>query len=152
MTLPVDATEVLAAREVVVGYWAIVDGRLKAPVDACFTEDAQLSIEGLEIAGRDNLVQAVRERTQQAARQGRTTRHVVSNLFVSGASDGGLILDGLITVFSGYGDPPAPLGPPSSVGDFTYHCVRAGAGEWRISRLDGKIVFAGKDSPYFRRA
>lgn len=144
------AADALAAQETVTRYWAIVDGRLSIPVESCFTEDCFVKIENVEISGRDMLVEAVRSRTAKATEQKRSTRHLISNFFVTSHTSDDLVLESLITVFSGYGDKPAPLPPPSSVGDFAYRCAKTETGEWKISRLEGSIVFAGTDSPFFR--
>jgi hypothetical protein len=144
--------DVLAAQEAVARYWAIVDGNLNAPIESCFVDDCFMKIDNLEILGRSMLIDAVNARTAKAVEQGRSTRHLISNFFVRSHSGDALVLDSLITVFSGYGDKPAQLGPPSSIGDFTYSCIRTGTGAWRISRLEGAIVFAGGDSPFARRA
>lgn len=146
------AADVLAAHETIARYWAIVDGKLSVPVDSCFTNDCFLKIESVEISGQGMLVDAVLSRTAKAAEQRRSTRHLISNFFVRSYSGNALILESLITVFSGYGDKPAPLATPSSLGDFVYHCTKTETGEWKISRLEGSIVFAGSDSPFSRQA
>lgn len=140
--------DVLAAHEIIGRYWAIVDGSLDMPVDAFFTDDCFVKIAGMEISGRDTLVDAVRSRSAKAIEQGRSTRHQISNFVVRSHTGNELILDSLIAVFSGYGEKPAPLNPPSSVGDFAYHLTRADTGGWKISRLEGAIIFAGSDSPF----
>lgn len=142
--------DVLAAQDVIARYWAIVDGTLDAPVGPCFTDDAFLQIEDLVVQGRAMLTEAVGARTARAVAQGRATRHLVTNAVVRSYAGDELVIAGLITVFSGLGERPAPT--LSSVGDFTYRCVRTGTGAWQIARLEGAIVFAGGDSPYARPA
>lgn len=144
--------DILAAQDVIIRYWSIVDGKLGAPVAPSFTPDCFMRIEGMEISGRDALVAAVAKRTAKAVEQGRATRHLVSNLRVTHLSADRLGFDSLLTVFSGYGDRPMLLGTPSSLGDFAYDCVRSAAGDWQISRIEGEIIFASSDSPFAKRA
>jgi hypothetical protein len=142
----------LAAQEIISRYWAMVDGKLNAPVELCFTNNCIIKIGGLEISGRDRLVKSILARSQNAAQQDRSTRHMVSNIVVTDCSTNHLTFDSLLTVFSGYGEKPAPLRSPSSIGDFTYYFTKAETGEWKISRLEGVIIFAGSDSPFSRQA
>ncbi len=146
------AADILAAQSAILRYWSIVDGKLDAPVAPCLTPDCFMKIEGMEISGRDTLVAAVAERSAKAAEQGRTTRHLISNLRVTEQMDGGLAFDSLLAVFSGYGDRPMPMEVPSSLGDFSYRCTQDDAGDWRISRIEGAIIFASGDSPFAKRA
>jgi hypothetical protein len=143
------AADVMEAQGLIARYWAIVDGKLDAPVGPCFTETCFFRIEGMEINGREMVESSVRARTAKAVEQDRSTRHLISNLHAAEYSGEHLVLDSLITVFSGYGAAPALLSAPSSLGDFRYRCEKSG-GEWKIARLEATIIFAGSDSPFFK--
>lgn len=132
-------------------FWSVIDEQTDIPGPSLFTPDGAQVIESFQASGQDALTRYFAGRRALSAEKTRATRHICSNLLLLEAGAGSARFRVTITVFSGYGALPMPLGAPSTLCDFTFDCVEAG-GEWRFSRVEGLRIFAGADTPDLARA
>lgn len=146
-----DTSERLA-EALVIQFWAVVDEILDIPGAMLFLPEGTLRIEAFKAEGANQLAAYFAGRREKSASQSRITRHVISNLRYASGLNGAPIVDCLVTVFSGYGSRPAPLGPPSSLADFTFDFGTDGAGEMKLAAVSGRLIFAGSDTPDLKAA
>lgn len=132
-------------------FWAVIDEQSDSPGPDFFTPDGALVIESFEASGRDALIRYFAGRRMLSQEKTRATRHLCSNLRLVDSAEGRALFQVTITVFSGYGAWPMPLGAPSTLCDFSFDCVQSG-GDWRFARVEGLRIFAGADTPDLARA
>lgn len=147
MTLSADSF--LAVQDHVLRFWAVVDETDDTPGPALFTADGALVIESFRAQGAEELTRYFAARRQLSQERRRATRHLCTNL--RQLTGKGVRLAATITVFSGTGTRPLPLGAPSSLADFTFDCVETPEG-WRFREVRGALVFAGADTPDLGKA
>ena len=143
--------EYLRLADLIHRFWAVVDEQTDTLGPDLFTEAGELVIGAFRAAGRDELTRYFSARRELSQSSGRATRHLSTNLRLLSCGPQIARLHSTITVFSGYGLRPIPLGAPSSLADFTFDCHLDG-GEWRLTRVEGQLVFTGADTPDLNRA
>lgn len=146
------AFDFVLCRQTILQYWAIVDGISRADLATCVTNDCYFRIANREFKGLAELRAGVRQRLDEASVRVRTTRHFVSNSRVQSCAELELTVSSFLTVFSGYGERPVILGPPSSIAEVVCKCSGNPERGWRIARLECDVIFAGEDSPFARSA
>lgn len=135
------------AEAIVLRFWAVIDETVNDPGESLFLPEGTMTIETFQAKGTLQLAGYFAGRREKSAVQSRMTRHVVSNLRHAMLPDGQRIVDCLVTVFSSYGPRPAPLGPPSTVADFTFTCGTDADGQLKLDTVTGRLVFVGGDTP-----
>ena len=143
------AETVLAAQDLILRFWAVVDEVDDTPGAELFTPEGALVIESFRAEGAEELGRYFAARRTLSAERQRATRHLCTNLRVLPGE--GIRLCATITVFSGTGARPLPLEAPSSLADFTFDCVETPDG-WRFRDVRGALVFAGADTPDLKKA
>lgn len=142
-------TDFLAAQDLILRFWAVVDEVDSTPGPALFTPDGALVIDSFRAEGEAELARYFAARRALSQENGRRTRHLCTNLRVLPGE--GLKLAATITVFSGTGPSPIALGAPSTLADFTFNCVETPEG-WRLHHVQGALIFAGADTPDLAKA
>ncbi len=142
----------LSVQDLIFNFWACVDETISRPGESFFTPDGDMRIEAFRANGRDELAQYFVNRREKSAASQRRTRHLATNPRIISMEPGRLHVQTTITVFSGYGATPLELGTPSSLCDFLFYCVRSAEGEWLLERVEGRLIFAGKDAPVLEKA
>lgn len=147
--MSLSAETFLAAQDLVLRFWAVVDEVDDTPGADLFTPEGALAIESFRAEGTAELSRYFAARRTLSTERQRSTRHLCTNLrALPGA---GLRLAATITVFSGTGARPLPLQAPSSLADFTFDCVATPDG-WRFREVRGVLIFAGADTPDLKKA
>lgn len=141
--------DIETAKDLVLAFWASMDATSDSAGEGHFNEIGVLTIDPgtspiVVVKGRAELAEFCRRRLETARSSKRITRHAVSNLRVVDARHGAITLNGYVTDYVGAGDPPLPLQCPTAVADFDYEVVRDDAGQWRLSHVRGRVIFAGK--------
>lgn len=144
-----DIARFLAAQDLILRFWAVVDETDDTAGADLFAADGALVIESFRAAGPEELRRYFAARRELSAERGRSTRHLCSNL--RQIPGDGMRLAATITVFSGTGPRPISLGAPSSLADFGFDCVETAQG-WRFREVTGRLVFAGPDTPDLAKA
>lgn len=139
----------LAVQDLILRFWAVVDEVDATAGASLFTTDGALVIESFRAEGAEELTRYFAARRALSAERARSTRHLCTNLRVLPGE--GLRLSATITVFSGTGARPVPLGAPSSLADFSFDCAPTPDG-WKFRAVKGALVFAGADTPDLKRA
>lgn len=147
--MSLSAETFLAAQDLVLRFWAVVDDADDMPGAELFTPDGALEIESFRAEGTAELSRYFAARRALSTERQRGTRHLCSNLRVLPAE--GIRLAATVTVFSGTGARPLSLEAPSSLADFTFDCVKTPDG-WRFREVRGALVFAGADTPDLKKA
>lgn len=140
---------VLAAQDLILRFWAVVDEVEECSGAELFIPDGALVIESFRAEGAEELGRYFAARRALSAERQRATRHLCTNLRVLAGE--GIRLCATITVFSGTGARPLPLGAPSTLADFTFDCVETPEG-WRFREVRGALVFTGADTPDLTKA
>lgn len=140
--------DIEAAKDLVLAFWASMDATSDTSGEGHFSDAGVFRIDRgsspiVELKGRDKVAAFSRQRLETARASKRITRHAVSNLRLVDARDGVIALNGYVTDYVGVGDPPLPTPSPVAVADFDYEIIWDVAGEWRLSRVHGRIIFAG---------
>ena len=147
MSLPADTF--LAAQDLVLRFWAVVDEVDDTPGADLFIPEGALTIESFRAVGTAELTRYFAARRKLSAERCRSTRHLCTNLRALAGE--GARLAATVTVFSGSGARPLPLQAPSSLADFTFDCVETPNG-WRFREIRGTLIFAGADTPELMKA
>lgn len=147
--MSLSAETFLAAQDLVLRFWAVVDEVDDTPGADLFTPEGVLAIESFRAEGTAELSRYFAARRTLSTERQRATRHLCTNLrALPGA---GTRLAATVTVFSGTGAHPLQLQAPSSLADFTFDCVETPDG-WRFREVRGVLVFAGADTPDLKKA
>ncbi|WP_121629004.1 nuclear transport factor 2 family protein [Tropicibacter alexandrii] len=147
--MSLSAETFLAAQDLVLRFWAVVDEVDDTPGADLFTPEGALAIESFRAEGTAELSRYFAARRTLSTERQRSTRHLCTNLrALPGA---GTRLAATVTVFSGTGAHPLPLQAPSSLADFTFDCVATPDG-WRFREVRGVLIFAGADTPDLKKA
>lgn len=132
-------------------YWHAVDRNDGAHADAFYTDDGVFAVGENEFRGRERIRQfyAWRGRRGRGIGSGvRTTRHLISNLWVEAAGDREAKAFGVISFYDGAGRPPVPeSNPPIVIADLVNICVRDDEGAWRFKSHRLRPVFMGAEVP-----
>ena len=147
--MSLSAETFLAAQDLVLRFWAVVDEADDMPGPELFTSDGALEIESFRAEGTAELSRYFADRRALSTELQRGTRHLCTNLRALPGQ--GTRLAATMTVFSGMGARPLPLEAPSSLADFTFDCVETPEG-WRFREVRGALVFAGADTPDLKKA
>ncbi|OLS42692.1 hypothetical protein BV392_20275 [Rhodovulum sulfidophilum] len=147
--MSMSAETFLAAQDLVLRFWAVVDEVDDRPGAELFSPDGVLVIESFRAEGTAELSRYFAARRTLSTERQRGTRHLCSNL--RGLPAEGVRLAATVTVFSGTGARPLSLEAPSSLADFTFDCVETPDG-WRFREVRGALVFAGADTPDLKEA
>ncbi|WP_226341234.1 nuclear transport factor 2 family protein [Gemmobacter serpentinus] len=139
----------LAAQDLILRFWAVIDEVEDTPGPSLFIETGALAIESFRAEGPEELTRYFTARRMLSVERQRATRHICSNLRLLPGE--GTRLAATITVFSGSGARPLPLGTPSTLADFTFDCVETAEG-WKFREVWGAVVFAGADTPDLKKA
>ena len=149
--MPIAPDTFIQLSDLIHRFWALVDEQTDLRGEALFTPAGELVIESFRATGQAELSSYFAARRELSLSRERVTRHLCSNLRLLPGDSASPRLLSTITVFSGYGSRPVPLGAPSSLADFSYECHLSG-GEWLLSRVEGRLVFTGADTPDLSRA
>jgi hypothetical protein len=152
MSDSIDPADWVALMQLGARYWACADGDATINISDLFTEDGELVLGTLELAGNAAIERFFREReaTQKASQ--RITRHVATNHLLVRHDATSAVVRCTVTVFAGAGSLPLPSAVPTGIADFEDLLVRARVGaDWRFKRRSARSVFIGPGAAAFAR-
>jgi hypothetical protein len=150
----VKPSETLAEiQTVITEYWASVDRVpvIKRPAASFFVDYGEMVLGSLAVRGRQQLDEFFQQREAREIANQRTTRHTTSNFRIEEEGEGRVMVRALVLVYSGVGEWPLPVKPPSAVGDFTFRCIHDGSRGWMFTHVTGNSIFVGADAPKFAK-
>jgi hypothetical protein len=134
-----------------VRYWHEVDRNEGANAHAFYTADGIFSVGENEFLGSERIRQFYAWRGRrgiESVRSLRTTRHLISNLWVEAASEREAKAFGVISFHDGSGRAPVlESNPPVMIADLLNVCVLDEAGAWRFKSHRLRPVFMGAEVP-----
>ncbi len=142
--------DVSAIHDLHATYWARTDGTDTGVPEDLFSDDALFILGNLTLSGRAEIAAFFRQRHAAQAATGRVTRHIASQLQLSGLADGRVATKCVVLAMAGHGALPIMASPPS-VADFDDVCVCLPGNIWRFERRVANSVFAGPEAPTFAR-
>jgi hypothetical protein len=132
-------------------YWHDVDLNGGGNAHSFYTADGLFAVGDNEFRGREQIRQFYAWRAQRGlatVRSLRTTRHLISNLWVERASVGEAKAFGVISFYEASGRPPVKESPPPIlVADLVNVCALDEDGAWRFKSHLLRPVFMGADVP-----
>jgi len=143
--------DLLELQQLAAEYWARADGDMSLDLANLFTEDAELVLGSLRLAGRDAIERFFRERDATQLAQQRATRHIACNHRTTLIDADRALVRSTVLVYVGNGPLPMQSGAPSGIADFEDICVRAAARPWLFERRSGQTVFVGPGAASFAR-
>jgi hypothetical protein len=134
-----------------VRYWHEVDVHGGANAHAFYTDDCVFAVGENEFRGRERIQQFYAwrgRRGMETVRSLRTTRHLISNLWVESTGEREANAFGVISFHDGAGRAPVPeSNPPVMVADLLNVCVLGEDGAWRFRSHRLRPVFMGAEVP-----
>ena len=134
-----------------VRYWHEVDANEGAHADAFYTADGFFAVGENEFRGRERIEQFYAWRGRrglETVRSLRTTRHLISNLWVEASGEREAKAFGVISFHDGAGRAPVrESNPPVLIADLINICVLDDEGAWRFKSHRLRPVFMGAEVP-----
>ena len=134
-----------------VRYWHEVDRNDGASADAFYTADGVFAVGDNEFRGRDRIREFYAwrgRRGMETVRSLRTTRHLISNLWVDASDEREAKAFGVISFHDGSGRAPVrESNPPVLIADLLNVCVLDEDGAWRFKSHRLRPVFMGAEVP-----
>ena len=134
-----------------VRYWHEVDCNGGANAHSFYTADGVFAVGENEFRGRERIEQFYAwrgRRGTETVRSLRTTRHLISNLWVEATADREAKAFGVISFYDGSGRAPVrESNPPVMIADLLNICVCDEEGAWRFKSHRLRPVFMGAEVP-----
>ena len=133
--------------QIIVATWYYIDVGDPSNVQQYFTADAKLyASRGEPIVGRHKIRDGYVAR--RARNPNRTSRHVISNVFVASTAADAIQTVSCMRLYAGEGTPPFPSPEPLSVADQFDTFVRGVDGEWLIAERRLHLLFANPEAVF----
>ena len=134
-----------------VRYWHEVDCNGGANAHSFYTADGVFAVGENEFRGCERIEQFYAwrgRRGMETVRSLRTTRHLISNLWVEATADREAKAFGVISFYDGSGRAPVhESNPPIMIADLLNICVLDEEGAWRFKSHRLRPVFMGAEVP-----
>ena len=132
-------------------YWHEVDCNCGRKAHEFYLPDGVMVVGHNRFEGRDKIKEFYEWRLRQATTaisSVKTTRHLISNLFVESSDDGQARVLGIVSFYGAAARAPALQSkPPMLVADFVNECLRDADNRWQFKSRTLHPVFMSHETP-----
>lgn len=133
----------LAVQTLIFEHWRRIDRISDEPAEALHGPHASMQIGTLHCDGAEQIAAYFSGRREQENRDGRRTRHAITNIIVTPQTPDIASACFSAVVYAGIGQPPFATTHPATVADFTATCHRQDDGSWLFQTLQAAIFATG---------
>lgn len=131
-------------------YWNCADCISDQNIDELFHSEGILLLGTLKLVGKKEIKEFFDKRASHNLKEGRFTRHIVSNISHEYVVENQVKSYSKVMVFSGYGeDLPIQVSLPSTIADVEDTYVKDSSDKWKFAMRRICPVFIGDGAPKF---